>query len=164
MKPSKKYSISLLVLFIVMSLSGATIAKGSSEIKMAAEGIILSVDFGNGTIREFMDLNGSTVLDVTSSVLEVQIQWFGSLAYIKGIEGLIGEGEYGWQYWVNGELASIAVNLYLLDNNDNISWVYSTPNQHQTQDPSFVPGIIIVSAAGMIFIAVVYISTLRRIR
>ena len=99
-----------------MVLSSTGLAQGDSEVIVAAEDITLTIDFGNGTAREFNDLNGSTVLEVTSSVLEVEVQWFGPLAYIKSIEGLTGEGEYGWEYWVNDEFASIAVNLYSLEN------------------------------------------------
>jgi hypothetical protein len=152
-----------MVLIIVMSSSEPSLVQASSEVATAAEGITLTIDFGNGTIGEYYDLNGSTVLEVTASVLEVDVQWFGSLAYIRGIEGLVGEGEYGWQFWVNGEFASVAVNQYLLNDNDVISWVYSTPNQHQQEDPSLVPGIITVSIAGLGFIAIVYIQTSRRI-
>ncbi len=152
-----------LFLILVTGLSNASPALGSSDVILAAEGITLTIDFGNGTIREYDNLNGSTVLEVTMSVLDVEVQWFGSLAYIRAIEGLVGQGEYGWQFWVNGEFASIAVNQYSLDNDDNISWVYSTPVQQHQEDPSLVPGIIIVSASGFGFIAIVYVSTSRRI-
>jgi hypothetical protein len=154
----------VLVLVIVMSPSNSSHMQSSSEFILAAEKITLTVDFGNGTFREYNNLNGSTVLEVTSSVLDVEVQWFGSLAYIRGIEGLIGEGQYGWQFWVNGDFASVAVNQYLLDDNDAISWVYSTPTQQQQEDPSLVPGILIISAAGLGFIAIVYIQTSRRIQ
>ena len=147
----------------MMSLVNSSHAQSNSGATIAAVGITLTVDFGNGTIREYSDLNGSSVLEVTSSVLEVEIRWFGPFAYIKGIEGFLGEGEYGWQYWVNGEFASVAVSHYLLSDNDDVAWVYSTPTQRQ-QDPSLVPGIIIVSTAGFGFIAIVYIGTSRRIR
>ncbi|OLS30494.1 MAG: hypothetical protein ThorAB25_09450 [Candidatus Thorarchaeota archaeon AB_25] len=147
----------------MMSLVNSSHAQSNSGAIIAAEGITLTVDFGNGTIKEYSNLNGSSVLEVTSSVLEVEIRWFGPFAYIKGIEGFLGEGEYGWQYWVNGEFASVAVSHYLLSDNDDVAWVYSTPTQRQ-QDPSLVPGIIIVSTAGFGFIAIVYIGTSRRIR
>jgi hypothetical protein len=153
-----------LLLILVTGLSNASPARGSSDVILAAEGIRLTIDFGNGTIREYDSLNGSTVLEVTKSVLDVEVQWFGSLAYIRAIEGLVGQGEYGWQFWVNGEFASIAVNQYSLHNDDNISWVYSTPVQQHQEDPSLVPGIIIVSASGLGFIAIVYVSTSRRIQ
>jgi hypothetical protein len=152
-----------LVLIVMMSLVNSSHAQSNSGAIIAAEGITLTVDFGNGTIKEYSNLNGSSVLEVTSSVLEVEIRWFGPFAYIKGIEGFLGEGEYGWQYWVNGEFASVAVSHYLLSDNDDVAWVYSTPTQRQ-QDPSLVPGIIIVSTAGFGFIAIVYIGTSRRIR
>ena len=147
-----------------MSLVNLSHAQSGSEAIVAAEGITLRVDFGNGTIREFSNLNGSNVLEVTSSVFEVEIRWFGPLAYIKGIEGLVGGGEYGWQYWVNGDFASVAVNRYTLHDNDHVEWEYSTPAQQQVEDPSLVPGVIIVSTAGFGFIAIVYAGTSRRIR
>jgi len=153
----------MLVLIIVMSSSNSSLVQGRSEFILAAEEITLNIDFGNGTIREYNNLNGTTVLEVTSSVLDVEVQWFGSLAYVRAIEGLVGEGQYGWQFWVNGEFASVAVNQYMLDDNDVVSWVYSTPTQQPQDDSSLVPGILLVSAAGFGFIAIVYIQTSRRI-
>ena len=161
----RKYGIPLsLVLIVMMSLVTSSHAQSNSEAIIAAEGITLTVDFGNGTIRDYHNLNGSTVLNVTSSVLEVEIQWHGTFAYIRGIEGLVGEGEYGWQYWVNDDFASVAVSHYILHDNDHVEWVYSTPAQQQVEDPSLVPGVIIVSTAGFGFIAIVYAGTSRRIR
>ncbi|MFW9962636.1 MAG: DUF4430 domain-containing protein [Candidatus Sifarchaeia archaeon] len=158
-----RHSLSIaLVLYMMMILVIPLNAQSSSEIVGAAEGITLTVDFGNGTIREYNDLNGSTVLEVTSSVLEIEVQWFGPLAYIKGIEGLIGEGEYGWQYWVNGEFASTAVNLYSLEDGDTVAWVFSSPNPRIQNDPTFFPGLTIILAAGLGFIAIVYVQTIKR--
>ena len=163
--PMRKYGIPLtLVLIVMMSLVNSSHAQSNSGAIIAAEGITLTVDFGNGTIREFNNLNGSTVLEVTSSVLEVEVRWFGSLAYIKGIEGFIGEGEYGWQYWVNDEFASIAVSLYSLEDNDIVSWVFSAPVSGTQQDPTFIPGLVIISLSGFGFIAIVYIQTSRRLK
>lgn len=149
---------------MMMSLTDLGHAQTDSEAIFAAEGITLTVDFGNGTTLEFSNLNGSNVLDVTSEVLSIQIQWYGPLAYIRGIEGVVGQGEYGWQYWVNGEFASTAVNLYSLDDSDTVSWVYSSPAPATQEDPSFIPGIVLVSASGFGFIAIVYVQTTRRIR
>ncbi len=139
-------------------------AQNDSEAIIAAEGITLTVDFGNGTTLEFSNLNGSNVLDVTSEVLDIQTQWYGPLAYIRGIEGVVGQGEYGWQYWVNGEFASGAVNLYSLEEGDTVSWVYSSPAPTTEQDPTFVPGMILISISGLGFIAIVFVQTTRRIR
>ncbi|MFW9957257.1 MAG: DUF4430 domain-containing protein [Candidatus Odinarchaeota archaeon] len=161
----RKPSIMLvLILVIVMSLSNPSRVQGSSDFVLAAERITLTIDFGNGTIREYNDLNGSTVLEVTSSVLDVDIQWFGTLAYIRGIEGFVGEGEYGWQFWVNGEFASVAVNLYTLEDNDTIEWVYSTPNPQPVQDPTLIPGASIILISGIGFLAIVYVQSSRRLK
>ena len=138
----------------------------SSDAIIAAEGVSVSVDFGNGTMIQFDDLNGTTVLEVTSAILEVQVQWYGPLAYVRAIEGVVGEGQYGWQYWVNGEFASVAVNLYTLEDSDTIEWVYSgSDSQPQPQqDPTLLTGAALVSVAAIGFIVIVYIQTSRRLQ
>lgn len=148
----------------MMSLTNSSHAQSEPEAIVAAEGITLTVDFGNETIIDYNDLNGSSVLDVTSSVLDVEVQWYGSLAYIQGIEGLVGAGAEGWEYWVNGEFASTAVNLYLLEDGDTLLWKYTRPEPQSQYDPSFIPGMIFVSLSGVGFIAIVYIQTSRRIK
>jgi len=156
-------SVVMLLIVAILLFTPSTVSS-SSEAATAAESVTLTIDFGNGTYREYYNLNGSTVLEVTSSVLEIEVQWFGPLAYIKGIEGLIGEGEYGWQYWVNGEFASMAVNLYSLENGDLVSWVFSSPTPRTLSDPTFIPGLTIVLVSGFGFIVIVYVQTQRRIR
>ncbi|MFX1604700.1 MAG: DUF4430 domain-containing protein [Promethearchaeota archaeon] len=153
-----------LVLIVTMILSNPLHVQGSSDVIIAAEGITLTIDFGNGTTLDYYDLNGSTVLDVTSSVLDVEVQWFGPLAYIRGIEGLTGAGAEGWEYWVNGDFASIAVNLFMLEDDDSVLWRYTSPEPESQYDPTFIPGVIFVSFSGLGFIAIVYVNTSRRIR
>jgi hypothetical protein len=157
--------IPLISLFLVMQPNGV-VGESDTGSVIAAEGITISVDFGNGTTLVFDDLNGSTVLDVTSEVLDVQVQWYGPLAYIRGIEDIVAAGQSGWEYWVNGEFASIAVNLYTLADSDTIEWVYTTQSS-QTQlphDPSLVPGIILVAVSGFGFISIVYFQTARKLK
>ena len=157
--------LSLISLFLVIQPVGVAGESDTGSI-IAAEGISVSVDFGNGTILEFNDLNGSTVLDVTSEVLDVQVQWYGPLAYIRGIGGVNAAGQSGWEYWVNGEFASMAVNLYTLVDGDVIEWVYSTPgSQTQSQqDPTLIPGVVVVSITGLGFITIVYVQTSRKLK
>lgn len=155
----------LLVPLILLSQPVYSVGEVESDASIAAESISLSVDFGNGTIVQFTNLNGSTVLEVTSALLDVQVQWYGPIAYIRSIEGITGEGQYGWEYWVNGEFASVGVNLYFLEDGDSIEWVYSGPDsQPQTrEDPTLLPGAASVAIAGFGFIALVYIQTSRRL-
>jgi hypothetical protein len=151
-----------LIPIILLALPVGVLGDGTDTI-IAAEGISVSVDFGNGTRFDFDGLNGSTVLDVTSVVFDVQVQWYGPLAYIRGIEGIIGEGQNGWQYWVNGDFASIAVNLYFLEDNDSVEWVYSGPVSQPQEDPTLIPGVMVVSISGIGFLAIVYVQTSRRL-
>jgi hypothetical protein len=155
--------LSLISLLLVIQPIGV-LGESDTDTVSAAEGISVSVDFGNGTILEFNDLNGSTVLDVTSEVVNVQVQWYGPFAYIRGIEGIVGEGQNGWQYWVNGEFASIAVNLYSLEDGDTVDWVYSGPVSQSQEDPTLLPGTLFVSIFGLGFIAMVYFQTTRRLQ
>lgn len=154
----------VIALVFLMSQSNTAFALGDTQVIIAANGITLTVDFGNGTVIDYNNLNGSSVLDVTSSVLDVEVQWYGSFAYIRGIEGLVGEGAEGWEYWVNGEFASIAVNLYSLKDGDSIFWKYTSPETQSQYDPTFIPGAIVVSILGLSFIAFVYVTTSRRIK
>ena len=156
--------ILVIALVFLMGQSNTAFALGDTQIVTAAEGITLTVDFGNGTIIDYNNLNGSSVLDVTSSVLDVEVQWYGSFAYIRGIEGLVGEGTKGWEYWVNGEFASIAVNLYSISDGDSIFWKYTSPETQSQYDPTLIPGAIVVAISGIGFIAIVYVQTSRRIR
>lgn len=152
----------LIALILVIQPIGVTGESDTGSV-IAAEGISVSVDFGNGTTLVFNQLNGSSVLDVTTELLEVHIQWYGPLAYVRGIEGVIGAGENGWQYWVNGEFASIAVNLYLLSDGDTVEWVYSGPVSQTQEDPTLIPGALTVSISGIGFLAIVFIQTSRRL-
>jgi hypothetical protein len=153
----------IVVLAIVLSYPSISLGQDNTEYIVAAEGITLTIDFGNETILEFNNLTGTSVLNVTQSVLDVNVEWHGTLAYIRGIEGLVGQGATGWEYWVNGEFASIASNLYMLDDSDSILWNYTSPQPQQEYDPTFIPSAILVSLSGMGFIVIVYVQTSRRI-
>ncbi|TET07028.1 MAG: DUF4430 domain-containing protein [Candidatus Thorarchaeota archaeon] len=156
----------VLVIFslMIMSIPTNVQAENASDAILAADDISLTIDFGNGTILQFDNLTGSTVLEVTSSTFDIVVEWFGPFAYVRNIEGLVGAGEYGWQYWVNDVFASGAVNLYTLDEGDHVLWRFSAPIPQSQEDPTLLPGAAIVSSAGLGFIIIVYIGTSRRIR
>ncbi|MFW9982744.1 MAG: DUF4430 domain-containing protein [Candidatus Thorarchaeota archaeon] len=154
----------MLVPLILLSQPAISVGELESDAIIAAESISLSVDFGNGTTAFFDNLTGSNVLEVTSIALNVEVQWYGPLAYVRGIEGIIGEGVHGWEYWVNGEFASVAVNLYTLEDHDSVEWIYTSPEPQNLPDPSLVPGASFVLIAGIGFIALVYVQTSRRLK
>ena len=158
-----RWLLLLIPIFLLVPSAGALGARSTDTI-IAAEGISVSVDFGNGTILEFNNLSGTTVLNVTSEILNVQIDWYGPFGYIRGIEGVVGAGQNGWQYWVNGVFASVAVNLYFLNDDDSLEWVYSGPVTQTQEDPTLIPGATVVSISALGFIAIVYIQTSRRLQ
>ncbi|MHA2177897.1 MAG: DUF4430 domain-containing protein [Candidatus Thorarchaeota archaeon] len=158
-----RWLLLLIPIFLLVPSTGAVGVRSTDTI-IAAEGISVSVDFGNGTILEFDNLSGTTVLNVTSEVLNVQIDWYGPFGYIRGIEGVVGAGQTGWQYWVNGVFASVAVNLYFLNDGDSLEWVYSGPVTQTQEDPTLIPGAAVVSISALGFIAIVYIQTSRRLQ
>jgi hypothetical protein len=139
-------------------------AENALDAILAADDISLTIDFGNGTILQFDNLTGSTVLDITSSTFDIVVEWFGPFAYVRSIEGLVGAGENGWQYWVNDVFASSAVNLYTLDKGDHVLWMYSSPVPQSQEDPTLLPGIFVVATSGLGFIAIVYGRTQRRLQ
>ncbi|MHA1949461.1 MAG: hypothetical protein ACW987_06280, partial [Candidatus Thorarchaeota archaeon] len=59
-----KYRLLLLLIpiFLLVPSTGALRVRSTDTI-IAAEGISVSVDFGNGTILEFDNLSGTTVLN-----------------------------------------------------------------------------------------------------
>jgi hypothetical protein len=92
----------------------------------AASGITLIVDFGNGTVVNTTDLVGTDVLKVTESQYTVEIDWYGSLAFVTSIAGLQNSGSKVWQYWVNGLYASVACNVFEVSDSDTIVWNYTS--------------------------------------
>jgi len=155
----------VLVIFslVIVSIPTNTQAESAPDVILAADDIALTIDFGNGTNLQYSNLTGSTVLEVTSSIFDIAVEWYGPFAYVRGIEGLVGAGEYGWQYWVNNVFASSAVNLYTLDAGDHLLWRYSAPVPQSQEDPTLLPGVVVVAASGFGFIAIVYVQTKRRL-
>ncbi len=149
---------------MIMSIPTNVQAENASDAILAADDISLTIDFGNGIILQFDNLTGSTVLEVTSSTFDIVVEWFGLFAYVRDIEGLVGAGEYGWQYWVNGVFASGAVNLYTLVGGDHVLWRFSAPVPQSQEDSSLLPGIVFIATSGLGFIAIVYIQTQRRLQ
>ncbi|MEM4735272.1 MAG: DUF4430 domain-containing protein [Candidatus Thorarchaeota archaeon] len=90
----------------------------------AGENITLSIDFGNGTLIEYTGLSGPDVLNVTMSVANVSVRWYGDLVFVESINGIANDPAAGkwWQYWVNGQYGPIASNKYVLSDSDSVSW------------------------------------------
>jgi hypothetical protein len=138
---------------------------------LAVDGITLEIDFGNETTITFTNLNGTNVLNVTESVVDVEKEWYGDLVYVTAIGGVrndVGKGLF-WQYWVNDELAPVAANKYNLEENDLISWRRVSPEENTTDssttqelDFSLLGWAIFLSILGASFLGFLYMMKNRR--
>ncbi len=138
--------------------------QNKNQYQPAATGITLSVDFGNGTIINHTGLSAPNVYNLTTMIFDVDVSWAGNFVYINAIDGVYRDEVHGWQYWVNGEYATVASNLYTLQDGDVVLWNLTTSQFHGPEEPdytSFVGGVIL-GITGIIFLALLYRRTIRR--
>ena len=142
----------------------------SNDFKPRASGVMLQIDYGNGTTVVYDEVAGSNVLEVTESVALVQAEWTGDLAFVYSINGVSSKEETGlwWQYWVNGEFASIAANLRVVQDNDTIAWRFTDsqveqPTTTQPDDPGQF-GPLFIASAGLGSIGIGFLLALHLIR
>lgn len=124
----------------------------------AATGISLTVNFGNGTTQEYLNLEGTNVFEVTNSTTDVEVEWYGDLVYVLAISGVSEDDEAGlyWQYWVNGDLGPSAANYYILEDGDSIEWAlpsYGTDSLSQF-DMSLIVGLAIIGLMAVVVLIV----------
>ncbi len=96
--------------------------------------VTLIVDFNNGTIETTVNITQensfTSVFDLIAFHNQIiyEMFTFGSsrsflITSINNLENNEQETNY-WQYWVNEEYAMIASNVYQLENNDTVTWIY----------------------------------------
>ncbi|TFF92245.1 DUF4430 domain-containing protein [Candidatus Thorarchaeota archaeon] len=132
------------------------------------ESVSLLLDFGNGTVNTYEGLYGTTVLNVTESVVDVEIRWYGDLAFVTSIAGVGNNPDLGlwWQYWVNGDLGSVAANQYSLQDGDTVEWrfgptetVTTTSTMPEGIDASLLFGLPIVGLVAVAFLIGLRVSS-----
>ena len=130
----------LISMFLIAALISphASIFIGASSHEIAATGVSLHLDFGNGTVLDFHDIEGTNVLNVTESVTEVGVLWYGDLVFVTSIAGVSNNESAGlwWQYWVNDELGPVAANKYQVQNGDSVYWRRILPETEPTDQPT----------------------------
>lgn len=157
----KVYALAMLM-FIALSHTASSSLYNARQMQVAATGVSLTIDFGNGTILSFNGLSGETVLNVTRSVVDVQIDWFGDLAFVTAIGGVGNDADNDrwWQYWVNGEYASIACNKFWLNDNDSVIWRRQgsviTRTGPDGDDPTLLIGALVIGLVGVISVIILF--------
>jgi len=148
----------ILILFCFLtSFSVHSIASTDTSIpKKFAANIELTIDYGNSTQRVFSSLSGDTVFDIlnqTTTIVFTQYAYGKFVTSINGVDNNAGDNGRYWQYWVNGELAPVAADNYLLADGDQVLWRYcapeTTPTTLPTISPELLMGLGIIGAVGI---------------
>jgi len=148
--------ISTLLIAALISQPAAAFA-GEFSHEIAGTDLRLQLDFGNGTVLEFHDVEGTNVLNVTESVTEVEVTWYGDLVFVTSIAGVPNNESAGlwWQYWVNDELGPVAANKYQVQDGDTVSWRRIAPEMEPTDQPAdytIIGGAVVLTVIGFGFL------------
>ena len=148
--------ISTLLIAALISQPAATLT-GESSHEIAATGLSLHLDFGNGTVLDFHDIEGTDVLNVTESVTEVGVVWYGDLVFVTSIAGVSNNESAGlwWQYWVNDDLGPVAANKYQVQDGDVVSWRRILPETEPTDQPidyTLIGAAVVLAVIGFGFL------------
>lgn len=70
---------------------------------------------------------GTSVFDALKKVAEVDYEIYPSLGvFVKSIDNLPNTGSKWWLYKVNGVYGTVSASRFLLDNQDNVVWEYTS--------------------------------------
>ncbi len=151
-------------MLLLFTPSNAQGSQPDTQNTLAATGINLVIDFGNGTVVSFSGLNATTVYNLTTMLFDVDEQWAGDRVFINAIDGVYQDQSHGWQYWVNENYASVASNLYNLHDGDSVLWNRTISGFQSTTEPdmTLVVGGVLLVTGGIVFLAILHRKTLRR--
>ncbi len=148
----------LIVLAILLALLPRSVVAGTVQpiCNVAAVGVSLQIDFGNGTVSTYQSLDGTDVLNVTMKVALVEVTWYGSMAFVRSIADVENNPSAGkwWQYWVNGNLGGVAANLYSLVDSDTVVWKL-TGSAFGTSEPASLQTLGVLIALSTVVIAAI---------
>lgn len=163
MRASRVIPLVVLLLAVAPSQALAAATPPQTQFTASATNISLQIDFGNGTVVNHQGLTGSDVLGITESVLSVGVSWYGNMAFVESIAGVVnnqGEGRW-WQYWVNGELGPVAANAYLVSDSDSIVWLYTGSQAEDLEgkgpDSTRLYEALILAGLGLGFLGILFV-------
>lgn len=163
MQSLRLLSLVILLLAVTPSQAMGTATVHETQFTASATDVSLQIDFGNGTVLNHQGLTGSNVLDTTESVFAVKVSWYGNMAFVESIAGVLNnqvEGRW-WQYWVNGELGPVAANIYQVGDGDSIVWLYTRSQTEDLEgkgpDSTQLYEAVILAGLGLGFLAILFV-------
>ncbi|MFB6204761.1 MAG: DUF4430 domain-containing protein [Candidatus Nanohaloarchaea archaeon] len=108
----------LAVLLLAMQLQPSV--KGGEQISIS-----LKVDFGERVETRSLTLsNNTTAFEAVNGSFDVEYREYDMGYFITSIGNVSMDSNHSWLYFVNSEPAKRAVNRYLLEDNDNLTFRY----------------------------------------
>lgn len=93
--------------------------------------VSLTVEKPNETVTDQVDVAvNSTVFDAVNQTYPVEYMEYDFGYFVTSIDGLAQNDTHSWLYYVNNESATKAVNNYVLNESDSVTFGY-TANQPQ---------------------------------
>ncbi len=153
----------LLVCVPVCALPVAGAVTDAHKHAQASSGIVVNIDFGNGTNVTYAGLQASNVLNATQAIARIELNWYGDLAFVVSIDGVSNDAAQGlwWQYWVDGQLGPVAANKYQLQSNDSIQW-RREPSEYSTNPGGQFNYTALFGAAALGVFALAFLGILQR--
>lgn len=99
---------------------------GQAEIS-----VDLTIDYGNGDKQAFpreVVRRGATMIDLLENLeqrkgITIEKRNFPGLGvFIEAIHGVHNTNNSYWQYWINGEYATVGAGQYVLQDGDEVLW------------------------------------------
>lgn len=91
--------------------------------------VSMTINYGNGTSITtnplYLSFN-ATVLDALKAVATVNATYYADLQsfFVNAINGVWNNSTNYWLYKVNGQMASVGADQYILNNGDQVEWIY----------------------------------------
>lgn len=89
--------------------------------------VSLALDKPNSTVSDQINIDvNSTAFDAVNQTYPIKYTEYDFGYFVTSIDGLAQNDTYSWLYSVNNESVTKAVNNYVLDNGDNVTFRYTS--------------------------------------
>ncbi len=138
----------LSLLFLIWAVAATTlwIAQiNQAKPEKGQENITINLGFKykNGTIIWYNDTEvkeGSTLLDATESVADINYTTYPSGSFVNSINGVENEKPYYWMWWYwsrpsGWTLGPVAADKYVVSNGETLLWYYENTSSYPPSKP-----------------------------
>jgi len=123
--------VALLCWSIISTISAVYFYQQFTSIGASLIQVSVTINYGNGTsvthekVRLFYN---TTALDALMAVAKVSVTYWPSFdaVFVDAINGVANDLDKSnyWMYYVNGEIAPVSADKYILHNGDHVEWKY----------------------------------------